>query len=269
MALERYHLKLKIKENSHTSEVIIEDAEKQKMDGETIKGFSIARKICLINLASFGMTIITSGVLRPKHPDTKIVHIYSSTSFLRAADSTAIDVYHTYEILETVLKEKDLIVDVSSYSAFEFMNGLEDYEGSANDFDRFVIPTQSSLYAHEKTVYVIKKLFQLGVSPKKIRIIFNMYRSHGRDLKKEFERTITFLEENNIDYDTSAIIPKDRAYFKNLYSSASKKPHHTSKSPPHESYHLQRDGTDGTILHKRARKSLLNHFTKINEHIYK
>jgi hypothetical protein len=171
-----------------------------------------------------------------------------------------------HEIFEFVLKKPNLIVDVGGISTYDFLEGLANYKGMANDFDRFVIPVNSSYYFHEKAIYTIRSLLELGVRKKNIKIIFNMHRSYENNIRKAFFLTTSELNKLDILFDYSIVIPKSEAYFSKLNIS-SEKPYNSREV--YETYYpLQKDGTNGNILHRRARDSLSDCFFRINNYIY-
>lgn len=253
---------------STLSVINVKDEDRHKEVNES-KNYNLVKKICLINIGGFGMTSIAAGILRPKHPSTRILQIYGINTFLRVANSSIIPIREIEKIFEIIINEDELIVDIASIVALDFMDRLADYKGTANDFDRYVIPTESSQYSFEKTVYTVKKLFSLGVLAKEIRIIFNMNKASEENVVKAFSKTIEELEKIGIKCNTSAFLPISSSYFERFYTSDTRNKKIGSDSDAKDLYELKADGTDGSILHQRARESLSKCFFEINEYIYK
>lgn len=269
LALKKYKNTVKLYKNRNTlSNSDVEDAEKHKETHEP-KSYNIAKKVCLINTGGFGMTSIAAGILRPKHPSTRILQIYGINTFLRVSNSSIMPIREIEKIFEMIINEDHLIVDVASIVALDFMNHLADYEGTASDFDRYVIPTESSQYSHKKTIYTVKRLFSLGVLANEIRVIFNMNNSYSNAIENAFCKTIEELEKIGVKCNTSATIPISAPYFGRFYSSDTKNKKIGSDGNIKDFYELKADGTDGSILHQRARKPLTKYFSEINEYIYK
>lgn len=268
LALEKYNNTVKLDKNRNTlSNSDVKDKEKHKETYES-KNYNIAKKVCLINTGGFGMTSIAAGILRPKHPSTRVLQIYGINTFLRVSNSSIMPISEIEKIFQMIINEDELIVDVASIVALDFMTHLADYKGTANDFDRYVIPTESSQYSREKTIYTVKRLVSLGVLTKEIRVIFNMNNSYRNTIEKAFSKTIEELEKIGVKCNTSAIIPISKPYFEKFYTSNTEHKKTESNGDTKGSYELNADGTDGTILHQRARKSLAKYFFEINEYIY-
>lgn len=164
LAIEKYNKKISYNVTSPIALPSLDSSENSDGSQENITtNHKNAKIICVINISpDVGKSAITAGILRPKHPNTKILQIYGQNHFLRAANSSAMHIKEVPEILRMIIEENELIVDVGGVTTYDFFKALAEYEGMANDFDRYVVPIKSGHYFHEKTIDTISGLIGLG-----------------------------------------------------------------------------------------------------------
>jgi len=155
-------------------------------------------RIAVMNFSgSVGKTTVASHLLAPRMPNAKIFAIESTNE--TAAD-LGLDIeklrgnrfgqlYRDLMLLDTA------IVDVGASNIEDFLSCMTQYESSHEDIDRFVLPVIASGKAQRETIQTALALAQVGVSPEKIRIVFNRVET---DIDTEFSGLIGFHAKNPI-----------------------------------------------------------------------
>lgn len=113
---------------------------------------------------------------------------------------------------DELLINDNIIVDIGASNIEETMRLMEQYKGSHEDFDYFVLPTVSDLKQQLDTIETAIKLVEIGVKPNKIRFILNMVNDSER-IQNDFARIfdfakITKIKEPKVGIDTSEVYPK-------------------------------------------------------------
>ncbi|MGF6766174.1 MinD-like ATPase involved in chromosome partitioning or flagellar assembly [Paraburkholderia sp. GAS33] len=136
-----------------------------------------------------GKTTTVRHLLAPRMPDAEVVAIESIN-----ADETAGASAETMrgqqfgELQERLLAGQRLIVDVGASNVEDFMTLMSEFEGSHEDFDRFIVPTVPAGKQQRDTVATISELQAYGVPANRILVIFNMVdRVEHSDLERVFE----------------------------------------------------------------------------------
>jgi hypothetical protein len=65
------------------------------------------------------------------------------------------------------------IIDVGASNVEDFLKLMQQYDGSHEEFDVFIIPVVKEKKVQADTVNTIRALQQLGIPKKKIRMVFN------------------------------------------------------------------------------------------------
>lgn len=109
----------------------------------------------------------------------------------------------------------DAIVDVGASNIEEYFHLMSQFQGSYKDFDCFVVPTVKEQKQQNDTVNTIKALGEIGVTPDRIRVVFN--RVDPRDLDifaSDFQTVLGFGEQKKKPYRLSreAIVFENEIY---------------------------------------------------------
>lgn len=133
-------------------------------------------KIALMNFSgNVGKTTIAGNLLKPRMGDAKI---FSIESINQGADADGLEVEKMlgkkFGMLADELMALDsAIIDVGASNVEDLLKGMQQFSGSHEEFDYFVVPVVSSYKVQADTVNTIRALQQLGIGKKKIRLVFN------------------------------------------------------------------------------------------------
>ncbi|MCX2694487.1 plasmid stabilization protein [Pseudomonas sp. DCB_CB] len=134
------------------------------------------KKIAVLNFSgNVGKTNCATSLLKPRMADAQI---FSVESLNVDASSEGLDVEKlkgkAYGALSNQLLMLDsAIVDVGASNVEDFLKMMQQYDGSHEDFDYFLIPTVKEKKQQQDTVNTIRALSAIGVAKNKIRVVFN------------------------------------------------------------------------------------------------
>lgn len=130
-------------------------------------------KIAVLSFSgNLGKTTIARHLLAPRMRNAKIIPVETINS--DGSQDEAIRGRQFGELQETLAFLDDAVVDVGASNIEDFIKLMKQYKGSHEDFDYFVVPTVPKSKQMRDTISTIDALAELGVSPKKIRLVFNM-----------------------------------------------------------------------------------------------
>jgi hypothetical protein len=89
------------------------------------------------------------------------------------------------------------VVDIGASNVEELMNLMRLYRGSQADFDCFVVPTTPPVKQQQDTVATLVDLAHLGVSPARLKLVFNMA-EFGTPIEETFYLVFSFLAQHRI-----------------------------------------------------------------------
>ncbi|MBK5071636.1 hypothetical protein I2492_01225 [Budviciaceae bacterium CWB-B4] len=129
--------------------------------------------IAVINFSgNVGKTTIARHLLAPRLEGAEVIPIESINAdeiendySLRGKQYGALQQY-----LATV---EHAVIDVGASNVEDFMTLMQQYCGSHDDFDYFVVPTVPALKQQQDTIMTIAELATLGVPASKIRLLCN------------------------------------------------------------------------------------------------
>lgn len=133
-------------------------------------------KIALINLSgNIGKTTLAVNLLKPRMSDASI---YSIESINIGADASGEEVQTMKgkkygELIDKLMLEDTAIVDVGASNVDDFIKHMQQFDGSHEEFDIFIVPTVSDEKVMGDTVNTVELLTRIGVPSEKIKIVFN------------------------------------------------------------------------------------------------
>ncbi|NYT79532.1 plasmid stability protein StbB [Alcaligenaceae bacterium] len=133
-------------------------------------------KIAVLNYSgSVGKTIMASHLLAPRMHNAPIFAIESTNE---TAGDLGLDVDQLRgeqfgQLFRELLMLDDAIIDVGASNIEEFLVHMLNYEESHIEVDQFVLPVVPSGKAQRETIKTVGALTGLGVSPERIRLLFN------------------------------------------------------------------------------------------------
>lgn len=115
---------------------------------------------------------------------------------------------------EELMQLESAIVDIGASNVEEFVKLMGQFDGSHEEFDYFVVPVVSERKQQSDTVNTIKTLSALGVSSKKIRIVFNKVElEDAADLSRQFGIVCGFHEaEKRFTLRNDAVLFKNEIF---------------------------------------------------------
>ena len=133
-------------------------------------------KIAVMNFSgNVGKTTISAHLLKPRMPDARI---YSVESINSGADASGVEVEKLRgkkfgSMIDAIMLLDDAIIDVGASNVEDFMKMMQQYDGSHEEIDIFIVPTVKEKKVQEDTVNTIRALRAIGVPSSKIRVVFN------------------------------------------------------------------------------------------------
>lgn len=133
-------------------------------------------KVAVINFSgNVGKTTVAGHLLKPRMADAPIFSI-ESLNIDASADGLDVEKMRGKQfgvLQEQLMRLDDAIIDVGASNVEDFLKMMQQYDGSHEEFDYFVIPVVKERKQQADTVNTIRALAKLGVPKSKIRTIFN------------------------------------------------------------------------------------------------
>lgn len=134
-------------------------------------------KVAVINFSgNVGKTTVSANLLKPRMGNAPVYAIESLNSD-PTGEGTGVETMRGRrygELQERLMTFDDAIVDVGASNVEEFLKLMQQYHGSHEEFDYFIIPVVKERKQLADTINTIRALSSIGVPRHKIRPIFNM-----------------------------------------------------------------------------------------------
>jgi len=133
-------------------------------------------KVAVMNFSgNVGKTTVAGHLLKPRMGDAQIFSIESINS---GADADGLTVEKMKgkkfgELVDELMGLDSAIIDVGASNVEDFLKLMQQYAGSHEEFDFFVVPVVKEKKVQADTVNTIRALQKLGVGKKRIRMVFN------------------------------------------------------------------------------------------------
>jgi hypothetical protein len=133
-------------------------------------------KVAVMNFSgNVGKTTVAGHLLKPRMGDAQI---FSIESINAGADADGLEVEKMKgkkfgELVDELMPLDSAIIDVGASNVEDFLKLMQQYDGSHEEFDYFVVPVVKEKKVQSDTVNTIRALHQLGIDKKKIRMVFN------------------------------------------------------------------------------------------------
>lgn len=172
-------------------------------------------KIVVVNFSgNVGKTTVAVNLLKPRMQNAPIYSIESLNSDA-AADGVEVEKMrgrHYGELQEQLMMRNSAIVDVGASNVEEFLKLMQQYHGSHEEFDYFVVPAVKERKQMADTVNTIRILSSIGVPRPKIRVVFNMVEVDD-DVEDEFAPLFGLAElEKSFVLDPRAVIYSNEVF---------------------------------------------------------
>lgn len=169
-------------------------------------------KVAVINFSgNVGKTTVSAHLLKPRMGDAPI---YSIESLNADAGSDGIEVEKMRgrkfgDLVDQLMSLDSAIVDIGASNVEEFLKLMQQYAGSQEEFDYFVVPVVKEKKQLADTVSTIRTLSALRIPAKKIRLLFNKVEAE-EDVVDEFSSLFGLME-----LDKSFVIHPDAVVYAN------------------------------------------------------
>ena len=133
-------------------------------------------KIAVMNFSgNVGKTTIAAHLLKPRMPNARV---YSVESINAGADASGVEVEKLRgkkfgSLIDAIMMLDEAIIDVGASNVEDFMKMMQQFDGSHEEIDLFIVPTLKEKKVQADTVNTVRALRTLGIPAKKIRIVFN------------------------------------------------------------------------------------------------
>ena len=133
-------------------------------------------KVAVLNFSgNVGKTTVAAHLLKPRMGDAPVYSIESTNA---GADADGLDVEKMKgkkfgQLVDELMTLDAAIIDVGASNVEDFLKLMQQYDGSHEEFDVFIIPVVKEKKVQADTVNTIRALQQLGIPKKKIRMVFN------------------------------------------------------------------------------------------------
>ena len=133
-------------------------------------------KVVVMNFSgNVGKTTVAGHLLKPRMAEAPIFSIESINS---GADADGLEVEKMKgkkfgELVDEIMPLDEAIIDVGASNVEDFLKLMQQFNGSHEEFDFFIIPAVKEKKVLADTVNTIRALQKIGVDKKRIRLVFN------------------------------------------------------------------------------------------------
>jgi hypothetical protein len=153
-------------------------------------------KLCVLNYSgNVGKSTIAKHLLAPRLDDCEMLNVESINA--DESDEEAIRGRRFRELTEMLDLCDSAVVDVGSSNVEDFLLGMQEFRGSHEDYDAFIVPATPPKKQQRDTVSTISALGEMGVEPERIRIVLNWV-EHGDEPRQVFASLIAWSEEQKL-----------------------------------------------------------------------
>ena len=133
-------------------------------------------KVAVLNFSgNVGKTTVAAHLLKPRMGDAPIYSI-ESLNVDASADGLEVEKMRGKKfgaLVDELMLLDEAIVDVGASNVEDFLKLMQQYAGSHEEFDFFVVPVVKEKKVQADTVNTLRALKQIGVDKKRIRLVFN------------------------------------------------------------------------------------------------
>ena len=169
-------------------------------------------KIAIISMVgNIGKSTLAANMLLPRLKNPKFFSIETINS---GAEMDGVDVEKMKgknfgDLTDEIMRLDSAIVDVGTTNVDDFMKLMQQYSGSQEEFDYFVVPVVKDEKCQRDTVKTLRKLKMLGIDKKRVRVVFNQVEVDD-DVESDFAAIFGLCESEKC-----ATVNKDAVVYKN------------------------------------------------------
>lgn len=170
-------------------------------------------KVAVLNYTgTVGKTTIAAHLLSPRMNNAQIFAIESinETAQGLGLEVEMIKGKKFKDLFKKLIDLDDAIIDVGASNVEGFLNGMAGFEDSHFEIDFFIVPVTNGTKEQKETMSIITTLAEFGITPEKIKVIFNRVES---DAEEEFNLLINFAKKSkNCTISTDAVIYENEIF---------------------------------------------------------
>ncbi|MEK8034224.1 StbB family protein [Ideonella sp. DXS29W] len=162
-------------------------------------------RLCVINFSgNVGKTTVSANFLKPRLD----AHLFSIETINQDAEGDGVEAKRMRAqqfgaLLDGMLLAPRAIVDVGSSNVEAFLEYMQRYDSSHEDYDYFVVPTVKERKQVADTVATIEALLSMGVEGDRIKVLFNKI-ERPDDLLDDFAPLFGFAMQKGIELNPRA-----------------------------------------------------------------
>lgn len=150
-------------------------------------------KVAVINFSgNVGKSTIAKHLLLPRIPNAEFVAVESINADEGEGDAVRGKQFGALQ--EQLMLLDAAVIDIGASNVEDFIKLMQQYRGSHEDFDFFVVPVVKEGKQVRDTIATIQALRKMGVPAKKIRVVFNKLESDDT-VEEAFYPMFAFHEE--------------------------------------------------------------------------
>lgn len=174
-------------------------------------------KVAVINFSgNVGKTTVAGHLLKPRMPDAQIFSV-ESLNVDATADGLEVEKMRGKkfgDLQEQLMMLDSAIIDVGASNVEDFLKMMQQYAGSHEEFDCFIVPVVKEKKQQADTVNTIRALAKIGIPKRKIRLLFNMVEV-DESVEDEFAALFGLAEaEKSFTLSPSAVIYSNEVFEK-------------------------------------------------------
>ncbi|ENE6639005.1 transcriptional regulator [Salmonella enterica] len=144
----------------------------------------------LNNSGNVGKSTICQNLLMPRMSNAELFKVESINNDLQQ-EGQQINGRKFDELITNVMVSDSAIVDVGSSNIEEFLTQMEEYKGSHEDFNYFIIPIVPDTKQQIDSISTIVTLNGIGIENDKIKVIFNRADKKDDDLEFQYSEFLS------------------------------------------------------------------------------
>ncbi|KWF77595.1 plasmid stabilization protein [Burkholderia diffusa] len=133
-------------------------------------------KVAVLNFSgNVGKTTVAGHLLKPRMGDAPIFSV-ESLNVDASADGLEVEKMKGKkfgDLVEQLMQLDQAIIDVGASNVEDFLKLMQQYDGSHEEFDFFVVPVVKEKKQQADTVNTLRALSKIGIPKGKIRLLFN------------------------------------------------------------------------------------------------
>jgi len=138
-------------------------------------------KIAIMNFSgNVGKSTIAAHLLTPRISNAKIFAVESTNTGV-SQDGVAAEKLRGEKfgsLIDKIMLLDSAIIDVGASNAEKFLLQMQQYDGSHEEFDTFIVPAIKERKVQADTVNTVKALQAIGIPSGKIKLLFNKLEPH-------------------------------------------------------------------------------------------